>query len=78
MIKSKQSTSRNENSATCPIVTDTSFSRDSTNEYQENFNSAKDNARYQSNTGASFQMSPDYSREKFESNDNAPAYKNLN
>ena len=89
IIKSKKSTARNEVSATGPIVTDTSLPRDSTikgttsecndenYEYPENFNSEKDNVRYQRNPGASLQMNPAYSVEKFDGSNNAPVYENL-
>ena len=89
IIKSKQSTVRNEISATGPIVTDTSLPRDSTikgstsrcddenYEYPEDFNSGKDNVRYQSNPGASLQMNPAYGMQKFDGSNNAPVYENV-
>ena len=88
-MKTKQSTAKNDITATSPIVTDASHPKDSTikgntsgyddenYEYPEDFNAGKDNVRYQSNPHESLQMNPYYNVQKFDGNNDAPVYEDL-
>ena len=86
IIKTKQSTAKKDISATATdaslhrkftIKGNTSSYNDENYECPDNFNQAKDAARYQSNPSATMQMNPAYSMEKFDGNNNTRVYENL-